>query len=449
MSQLPRLAVGTIQKGADGATLAWALMDALEQVGQRVQSFFSRACFAPLDGATAITGQGPRHLDTWLMSPDLCRDVLVRGSKSSDIALVEGRFAEALAPEDLPGGDLAMLCDWLDLPRLAIVDASQLSCCQLPARPARLDGILLDRVSDGSELIRLQTLFEGLWGVPVLGALRTLPAMRRALGQLQPGSRPSQEICCALGTEFSATSQLERICRIAAGRELPITRTTTQPHFEPLSLQIAVAYDDAFHCYFPDTMDLLELKGATLCDFSPLRDERLPAGTDLVYFGCGRPDLYAHELMENQCMMQALRNHLCGGKRMYAECGGLSYLGQYLDTLDGRRLPMAGILPIASRANPNYTPPRATELTLFGPSWLGTPGSKVRGYLNSFWSIEPTGPTRSLCTEAAHRWDLVGIHELIGSRLHLNFAAQPELAERFFEPCASAGEPAIAASRFA
>ncbi len=51
--------------------------------------------------------------------------------------------------------------------------------------------------------------------------------------------------------------------------------------------------DDAFHCYFPDTLDLLELRGATVCDFSPLRDERLPVDTDIVYFGCGRPDLFA------------------------------------------------------------------------------------------------------------------------------------------------------------
>src|SRR5271155_3921394 len=71
MSRFPRLAVGTLQPGVDATAITWALMDSLESVGLRVQSFLSRACFAPRDGATAITGLSPRHLDSWLMSEDL------------------------------------------------------------------------------------------------------------------------------------------------------------------------------------------------------------------------------------------------------------------------------------------------------------------------------------------------------------------------------------------
>lgn len=446
MSRLPRIGIGTIQPGVDGAPIAWGLMDALEQAGRRVQSFSSRACFAPLDGATAITGQAPRHLDTWLMSPESCRDVLIRGCKSSHLALVEGRFRSALAPECAVGGDFETLCRWLDLPKLAVLNASRLSCCQFPARPQDVDGILLDRVASQQQLIRLQTTIEGLWGVPVLGSLGLLDSLREVFKRLPAGSIPSSELCRVLGNDFKRCSQLERIYRIAERRDFSSTRLAPQEHAEPLSLQVAVAYDDAFHCYFPDTMDLLELKGATLCDFSPLRDERLPAGTDLVYIGCGRPDLYAQELAENQCMMLALQNHLCSGKRIYAECGGLAYLGQSLETPNGERLPMAGVLPLAARLNQPCAPPEAAELTLGLPNWLGPRGAKLRGYRNSAWTIEPAGSLCSFSADPAARWDLVGMHELVGSRLHVNFAAQPDFMNHFFTPSRTA-EMAIPSAR--
>src|SRR6185369_4906088 len=86
-------------------------------------------------------------------------------------------------------------------------------------------------------------------------------------------------------------------------------------------VRIAIAFDDCFHCYFPDTLEQLELQGALVRDFSPLRDEALPHDTDIVYLGCGHPERYAGALGENHCLMTALRNHLCSGKRIYAAGG--------------------------------------------------------------------------------------------------------------------------------
>jgi hypothetical protein len=59
MADIPRIAIGTVQPAADSTAMVWALMDALAQVGVRVQSFQSHAYFSPRDGATAITGLPP------------------------------------------------------------------------------------------------------------------------------------------------------------------------------------------------------------------------------------------------------------------------------------------------------------------------------------------------------------------------------------------------------
>jgi cobyrinic acid a,c-diamide synthase len=467
MSRLPRLALGTVQPGADATALVWGLLAALERNELRVQNFLSRACFTARDGATAITGQPPRHLDSWLMSSELCRRLFLRGVRSADIAIVEGAFA-ASSPI-ATGGDLATLCDWLALPRLAIVDVSRLEGCCLPTRPVALDGVVLDCVVNQRAFFHWQTVFESLWGVPVFGAMPAEPELRQAIGRLPIGAAPSHELCQFLANSFERFSDVGRLVELSTRYDFPF-RGLDGPweRSERISLRIAMACDEAFRCYFPDTLDLLELKGATICDFSPLKDERLPPGTDIVYFGCGRPDTFAAELMANTCMTSALREHLCNGQRIYAECGGLAYLSREIAMPDGSRLPMVGALPVVARWNVP-TLPQPVETRLSADCWLGQQGDVLRGYLNSRWTlhrerpaawpIDCAKPPESLlgtdcrnqlvadaALAAASAFEgaegdfsayLVARHQAIGSRLHLNFAAQPAMLESFFHPHAA------------
>src|SRR5688500_10274395 len=96
MCYLPRLAVGTIQPKADIQPFCWALLDVLSRLGPHVQAFCSQSRFPICDGAAPITGQCHRHLDSWLMSREVCREIFYQGTRTSDLALVEGRFAPAL-----------------------------------------------------------------------------------------------------------------------------------------------------------------------------------------------------------------------------------------------------------------------------------------------------------------------------------------------------------------
>ena len=123
MPKFSGIAVGTTQPQADGTAVGWAIMEALSRRGMRVQSFLSHAYFCPRDGATAITGLPAHHLDSWLMTPAVCRGVFARGRRTSDLAIVEGSFTRDERLHSKPSSDFETLCNWLDLPRLAIVDA--------------------------------------------------------------------------------------------------------------------------------------------------------------------------------------------------------------------------------------------------------------------------------------------------------------------------------------
>ena len=112
MARLARLAVGTVQSGAEGQAILWALMEGLRREEVQVQSFLSRACFPAYQGAAAVTGLAPRHLDSWLMSPQTCRELFAHGARAADLALVEGEFNSS-ADGQSDGGQLEPLCQWL------------------------------------------------------------------------------------------------------------------------------------------------------------------------------------------------------------------------------------------------------------------------------------------------------------------------------------------------
>ncbi len=442
MAGLPRIAVGTIQPGAESRTILRALMEALRQAGAHVQSFHCRACFPGCGDVARVTGLPPRHLDSWLMSPERCREIFLRGAGGSDLALVEGEFDPAIGAEPV-GGRLEALCRWLNLPRIVMLDAAQIDRRGLPERPEHVDGLLLDRVTDSRHLAHLATDLEAMWAVPVLGALERLPRLRSRLETVPQGGRPPRPLCGQLGHHFLRYWDRERTWRLAAGRQFP--RGVEQPAAtDPAmaKLTVAVAYDEAFNRYFQDTLDQLELWGASLVDFSPLRDESLPPDVDLVYLGCGRPERYAAALSENHCMKAALRSHLASGRRIYGEGGGAAYLCQHMETPDGQRKRMVGIFPAAARRKRASAAPAPVEVTLSRPNWLGKPPSRLRGYRNSGWEIEPSCPLTSLVQEPRHRYDLVGSFRAIGSMLHLDFAARPALVRRFFYPLAP--QPSLA-----
>ncbi len=107
---------------------------------------------------------------------------------------------------------------------------------------------------------------------------------------------------------------------------------------------IGIIKDSAFQFYYPDNLEALEEKGAILEFISPLSQSTIPP-VDAIYMGGGFPETHAAQLAENETFRKQLKE--LAGKKLpiYAECGGLIFLGKSL-TLDGHTYPMADILPI-------------------------------------------------------------------------------------------------------
>ncbi len=433
MTSLPRFAVGTIQEGADSKAALIALFDTLRRGGVQTQCFASRASLPGQWTAKAATGLQGRYLDSWLMSREMCCDHLVRAACGVDLAVVVGSFGSRPCGETA-GGCLDTLCRWLNLPRLAVVNDALIDEHGLPERP-RADALLIDHTSPRRSLAGMITDLETLWELPVVGALGHACEARRRVAGLVPGDELPPALCETLTADFREFWRPERLAHLvdsAASLELQGTRLIHDlPGHSPT---VAVAYDEAFFGYFPSTLDQLETLGAQVVDFSPLRDESLPPATEIVYLGCGRPEAFARALSENHCMKSALRSHVAGGGRIYGEAGGAAYLSQALELPSGEMHRMCGILPSVARFLSAEAVAEPVEITVARDNWLAPQGARLRGYRSGCWRLVPLGCRLDAGQKACCQPDLLGCNCVVGSLIHFQFSAMPDVLEHFFRP---------------
>jgi cobyrinic acid a,c-diamide synthase len=112
----------------------------------------------------------------------------------------------------------------------------------------------------------------------------------------------------------------------------------------------------------------------------------LPA-VDGLYVGGGYPELHGAALSVNKTMLAAVQAFAVPGRPIYAECGGLMYLADALEDLDGATHAMVGVLPATVRMLPRRL--SLTEVMLQGDSPLGAAGTSARGHVFHDSSLEP------------------------------------------------------------
>ena len=437
MARLPRLALATLPFGPEPAPACLAFLAAWTAQGSSAQHFRSWACPIGTASIAAATGLPGRHLDPWLMPNEVCRAVFDRGARHGDLAVVEGTLHdEALVADrrqQARPGNLAPIAEALELPTAAIVPCRGLSGLHLPVLPKRVEAIILDGLEDADEFPALRQVFEVLTRRPVLGALEALPDLRSSLLDLPRDQSPPAEWLSRLASSFNRFADWNAIRELSESRPFPES-SLRYPAVGPRKFLVAYAQDEAFGGYFPDTLETLEALGADLVEFSPLRDERLPEGVDLAIIGCGFPDRHAAELSQNHSFINALRVHVCRDRRLYAEGGGLAYLGRSLILEDGKRYPAAGILPFDAELRGRPTGPTPVSRVLSRDCWLGRAGQSLRGYRCGRWRLRPApdplgcpGGTGVLTGSS----DIYFHRQAVGSLIHLHLAALPEVVASF------------------
>jgi cobyrinic acid a,c-diamide synthase len=206
-------------------------------------------------------------------------------------------------------------------------------------------------------------------------------------------------------------------------------------------VRIGVAQDRAFGFYYADTFDLLAELGAEVVPFSLLDDDGLPPALDGLYVGGGFPELYAREIAANIGMRSDFERLAQRGAPIYAECGGLMALGRELVTFEGEHYAGLGLLPLVSRMGRDRLTIGYREVEAVRTSALLEKGERIRGH-EFHWSIADAPPPALAAYRLLPNGPLEGycVGSILGSYVHLSFAADPAPLARFVRAAAAARE---------
>ncbi len=363
----PGIVISALHGGAGKTILSLGVVAALRKLGKRIAPFKKGPDYIDAGWLALAAGRPCYNLDTFLLKPEVVLTSYLSNIRpSEDIAVIEGNRGLYDAIDTDGSTCTAELAKFLKLPVVLCVDCTKTTrtMAAIVAGISAFDpevnicGVVLNRVAGPRHENILRQSIARYCTVPVLGAIPKLRKQRfpeRHMGLVPtPEHAWAKDAIAAAGAVAAKHLDLKGI--LAAALDVPdllLPEAFLIPERVPSRAgqsersgpRIGIIKDSAFQFYYPENLEALEHAGAQLVYTSPLR-EKVPPAVDGLYIGGGFPETHAAELAANETYREALKNRAAQGLPIYAECGGLMYLGEAL-TLEEKTYPMAGILPVA------------------------------------------------------------------------------------------------------
>jgi cobyrinic acid a,c-diamide synthase len=309
-----------------------------------------------LGWASGIPG---RNLDTVLMP----RASLVRSfgvhAQDASVAVVEGNRGLADGVDARGSHSTAALAKLLSAPVVLVLPVTKTTATaaaiviglKAMEPEVTLAGVVLNRVAGERHERVCREAIEAHAGVPVLGAIPRLPSSilaDRHLGLVPPaetgGLDELRQKLIELTTSYIDADRVLDIARTAAPLQWMDSEDEGAVPAAHGPLRIGVLRDSAFTFYYPENLEALEARGATLVPVSSIDDAGLPS-LDALYVGGGFPETHAGRIAANAPFLSALRSAAGSGMPIYAECGGLMLLCRSI-AWKGEKHEMAGVFPL-------------------------------------------------------------------------------------------------------
>ncbi len=360
----PGVVVGALRGGSGKTIVSIGLIAALSSSGHRVAPFKKGPDYIDAGWLSMAAQARPCYnLDTYLIDERRILQTYTQHSRNCDMAVIEGNRGIYDCINTSGGTSTAELSKLLGLPILLIIDgtkttrtmAAVVAGCSQFDPSVHIGGVILNRIAGARHEGILRRSIEEHCGIPVLGAIPKLRQQR--FPERHMGLVPTPEHEWALPAIAAAAEvarnhiDLEAVIRMA--QDATPLETAPESGAAPekqvvasnaKAPTIAVLRDSAFQFYYPENLEALEAAGARLVYLSPLGNDAIP-DIDAMYIGGGFPETHAVELAGNQRFRDRLKDLADDGLPIYAECGGLMFLGESL-TLEDRTYTMTGILPV-------------------------------------------------------------------------------------------------------
>jgi cobyrinic acid a,c-diamide synthase len=433
--------------GVGKTTVALAIMAALRRRGLAVQPFKCGPDFLDTSHHSRICGRKARNLDTWMLSVEANRNVLRNAALGADAIVAEGMmglFDGKSGNSEI--GSSAEIAKLMRLPVILVIDvaksarsaAAMVKGFESFDAKLQLAGVILNRVAGERHFGILRDAIESSCATKILGWIpseQSVAIPERHLGlhgaDEQTGVGLAEALASLAEKHLDLSSLLELQCGLEmAGEPARMVMSRLED-----TVRVGVPSDSAFSFYYEDNLDLLRAHGAEIVRFSPTNDSRLPDGLDALYLGGGYPELHAEKLSSNRRMLEDIRMFAASQRPIYAECGGMLYLGESLRVGDVSYA-MAGVLPLRGEMTERLVQFGYATVEFAVDCLLGRKGAVVRGHSFHFSRIALHG---ELATNYRVHYSLSGQEELEGfgqrnvlaSYIHLHFRANPAVSENF------------------
>ncbi|MCJ7774133.1 MAG: cobyrinate a,c-diamide synthase, partial [Desulfobacterales bacterium] len=284
----------------------------------------------------------------------------------NDIAVIEGNRGLFDGIDTRGRTSTAELAKLLKLPVILCIDCTKstrtmaavvLGCLQFDPN-VKIKGIILNRVAGSRHETILRKSIEEHCHLPVIGAVPKLKEL--IFSERHMGLVPTFEHAWALESVEAMSIITEKYIDLKAVEDIARNESFHQlrksDHGQVSAIElgekasngnrptVGIIKDSAFQFYYPENIDSLYQAGADIVFISPLSSQTVPR-VDALYIGGGFPETHAEVLSENIKFRKELKSLADGGLPIYAECGGLMFLGEEL-ILDEKAYPMAGVFPV-------------------------------------------------------------------------------------------------------
>ncbi len=387
----PGLVVAGLGGGSGKSVVSVGLAAVFTAAGRQVAVFKKGPDYIDAGWLSLAAGSPCFNLDPYLMDEGPMLRSFVDHGRMADCILVEGNrglFDGVSAHGEYSTAELART---LNLPVLLVVDCTKTTRtvaalvlgCRTLDPDLEIAGVVLNRIGSTRHEQVVREAVEKYAGVPVIGVIRRMKKDIFPMRHL--GVTPFQEYdgaADAIGELAATAENCLELAEVEAMMRSPLLPPMVEVACDDISgqdkVRIGVIQDAAFQFYYPENLLALARAGAEIVEVNSLTAPELPE-LDGLYIGGGFPETSARLLADNVSFRRSIKEKVEEGLPVYAECGGLIYLGKEIVLADGAHS-LVGIFPVSFTLEQRPQAHGYTVLTATAANPYYGEGTQIRGH---------------------------------------------------------------------
>ena len=388
------IVVAGLSGGSGKSVVSVGITAAFRQLGKKICPFKKGPDYIDAGWLQLAAARPCYNLDPYLMDKETIQRSFQKHSTGADLVLLEGNRGLFDGVDAAGSYSTAELSSIINQPILLVVDctkttrtvAAMVLGCQKLDPSIDIRGCVLNRIGSPRHEKIVREAIEHYTDVQVVGAVR-----RQKLDifpQRHIGITPCPEFA---GAE-AAVQNVGRLIRdsVDLNQVLGLMKevrpnvilggkgTEKSAASRKKDLRIGILKDAAFQFYYPENLNALAERGAELIEINALQAGCLPE-LDGLYIGGGFPETSVKQLAANTTFRESVRLAVHNGLPVYAECGGLIYLGKGM-RVAGEYFPLAGVFPVVFEMMKTPQAHGYTVLEVSGANPFYAEGSKIKGH---------------------------------------------------------------------